>query len=249
MLSAHLQYAGTPGPNRVRGGRPAACPAAPAAAALAAALTALLLVSCGGGSSDVSTGAAEPAAAAPVPAVAVPDLPVATAPASAAPKPSESAATTPVRGVSDTAVGEPVSVEIPSIDVKSELVDLGLDDAGALEVPSDADLAGWFTGGSRPGETGPAIIAGHVDSKTGPAVFYRLRELSVGDEVLVRDEAGAEHRFLVTAREQYPKDEFPTQEVYGADPRRVLRVITCGGSFNTDIGHYRDNIVVYAELA
>lgn len=140
-------------------------------------------------------------------------------------------------------------MEIPSIDVESELIDLGLGDEGALEVPADADLAGWFTGGSRPGETGPAIIAGHVDSKTGPAVFYRLRELGLGDEVLVRDESGTEHRFLVTAREQYPKDEFPTQEVYGADPRRVLRVITCGGSFNTDIGHYRDNIVVYAELA
>lgn len=144
----------------------------------------------------------------------------------------------------DETVGEPVSVAIPSIDVRSDLVQLGLEADGSAEVPEDPQLAGWFTGGPRPGDAGPAVIAGHVDTKSGPAVFARLDELVPGDEVEVTTSTGTV-RFVADRTEQVPKDDFPTDRVYGPAPGDQLRLITCGGSFDGSIGHYRDNVVVY----
>ena len=88
------------------------------------------------------------------------------------------------------------------------------------------------------------MIVGHVDSKRGPGVFWRLHELPVGAVVTVLTTTGP-IEFVVESVEQYPKDQFPTQDVYGAVPRPALRLITCGGSFDRSIGHYRDNIVAY----
>jgi LPXTG-site transpeptidase (sortase) family protein len=157
--------------------------------------------------------------------------------ASAQPTPSQAASSPPVR------------VRIPFLQVTSPLVRLGLTSSGALMVPTDPDTAGWYTGGPQPGQVGPAVIAGHVDSRTGPAVFFRLHELRRGDRVLVTRADGVVLTFRVTAHERYRKDDFPTEKVYGPDPRRVLRLITCGGTFNHRSGHYVDNVVVYAELA
>jgi hypothetical protein len=142
-----------------------------------------------------------------------------------------------------------VRVSIPRIGVSSRLVRLGLKGDGTMEVPEDFDLAGWFTQGPQPGQVGPAVIAGHVDSKTGPAVFYRLRELRKGDEIKVARARGPALTFVVERLDQFPKDAFPTEAIFGPVPWPALRLITCGGSFNHAAGHYRDNIVVSARLA
>ena len=145
-------------------------------------------------------------------------------------------------------VPAPVRVRLPSVDVDSSLARLGTDAAGALVPPADFDQAGWFTAGPAPGETGPAVIAGHVDSRTGPAVFFRLAELAVGDPVLVGRRDGTTVTFTVTAVDRYAKSAFPTAEVYGPTPDAQLRLITCGGDFDRSRGSYTDNVVVSARL-
>jgi Sortase domain len=143
----------------------------------------------------------------------------------------------------------PVRVEIPAIGVSSRLVRLGLAADGTMEVPRDYDLAGWFTGGPMPGQDGPAVIAGHVDSRSGPAVFYRLGDLRRGDTIRVRRADGAWLAFAVTGSARYPKAEFPTEAVFGPVPGPVLRLVTCGGAFDRASGHYLDNLVVTARPA
>jgi len=143
----------------------------------------------------------------------------------------------------------PVRLQIPAIAVSTPLVRLGRLLDGSIEVPKDWDRAGWYDGGPRPGQPGPAVILGHVDSKTGPAVFYRLRALRPGDIVQVGLANGRELAFRVQRIERYPKDKFPTEAVYFPTLNRELRLITCGGEFDYAAGSYRDNIVVYATLA
>jgi sortase (surface protein transpeptidase) len=140
----------------------------------------------------------------------------------------------------------PVSLTIPLIGVRTRLITLGLTTTGALQVPSSTAVAGWYTGGPKPGAIGSAIIVGHIDSRTGPGVFYRLSELSPGDKVYVRRADGTLVEFRVTSVQTYLKDRFPTQAVYGATPDPELRLITCGGAFDYASGHYLSNIVVYA---
>ena len=140
----------------------------------------------------------------------------------------------------------PVRVEIPAIGVSSGLVRLGLNPDGTMQVPGDFQVAGWFTGGPQPGQLGPAVIAGHVDSRTGPAVFYRLRDLRPGDQVRV---VRADHRvvrFRVDSLASYPKQSLPGEEVYGATTAPVLRLITCAGTFDRSRHSYRENLVVSA---
>lgn len=143
----------------------------------------------------------------------------------------------------------PVRVVIPSIEVDSGLETLDLGDDGKLAAPRDYRSAGWFAAGTQPGQPGPSVIAGHVDSTDGPAVFARLDELEVGGEVQVVREDGSAVRFLVAAMETFPKDEFPTASVYGPVPGPELRLITCDGLFDRSTGHYVDNLVVYAVAA
>jgi hypothetical protein len=140
----------------------------------------------------------------------------------------------------------PVSVEIPSVGISSLLEHLAMGDDGVLAAPVNFGTAGWFAAGPQPGQPGPAVIAGHVDSRSGPAIFYRLNELKPGDEVLVHREDGSTVRFAVDEIEQYPKDAFPADAVYGPVPGPELRLITCGGEFDRTVRSYRDNLVVYA---
>lgn len=116
-----------------------------------------------------------------------------------------------------------------------------------MEVPPGGFPAGWYTGSPIPGQLGPSILAGHVDWGGSPGVFYRLRDLAQGDDVTVTDQEGRTVRFVVSAVEQYPKAAFPTDEVYGDIDHPGLRLITCGGQFDSDISSYDDNIVVYAD--
>ncbi len=146
-------------------------------------------------------------------------------------------------------VASPVSLTIPLIGVKTSLITLGLAADGSLQVPSSFAVAGWYTGSPRPGSIGSAIIVGHIDSTSGPGVFYRLSELSPGDQVYVRRADGTTVLFRVTLVQSYLKDKFPTQAVYGPTPDAELRLITCGGAFDSATGHYLSNIVVYATQA
>jgi sortase family protein len=142
----------------------------------------------------------------------------------------------------------PVRVRIAAIGIDAPLIPLGLDAHRALEVPERFDVAGWWSGGYRPGEPGPAVIAGHVDSKTGPAIFYRLGKLRRGDAVVVQRRDGSSVRFTVRNVGHYAKAAFPTRAVYGPTGRPALRLITCSGDFDRSTGHYVDNTVVFAEI-
>ncbi|HVM15930.1 MAG TPA: class F sortase [Egibacteraceae bacterium] len=142
----------------------------------------------------------------------------------------------------------PVRLQIPSIGVDSELMDLGLQADGTLEVPSRGFPAGWYTGSPTPGERGPAIIAGHVDWAGQPGVFFDLRGLSPGAEISITRQDASTARFRVTRVERFAKDKFPTQAVYGDLDHAGLRLITCGGQFDRQLRSYSDNIVVFAEL-
>jgi sortase (surface protein transpeptidase) len=140
----------------------------------------------------------------------------------------------------------PVRIVIPAIGVRAPVVPLGVDRAGALEVPRDVSKTGWWTGGARPGERGPAVIAGHVDSQAGPAVFFRLGDLRRGDAISVDRADGSRVWFHVARSAHHPKARFPTAKVYGPTGKPALRLITCSGAFDRTTGHYRDNTVVYA---
>jgi sortase (surface protein transpeptidase) len=140
----------------------------------------------------------------------------------------------------------PVRIRVPSIGVDSSLVNLGIAADGSLEVPTDYQRAGWLDRSPAPGRQGPAVIAGHVDSKSGPAVFFRLADLKPGAKILVTTGDGRTVSFAVSSVERYSKRAFPTGAVYGPVPGPVLRLITCGGVFDRSVGHYRDNVVVYA---
>ena len=115
-----------------------------------------------------------------------------------------------------------------------------------METPDDWDKTGWYEPGNEPGERGPAVITGHVDSTSGPAVFYRLRELRRGNLIRVRRADGSVVRFRVEGLERWPKATFPTRRVFGRTSTSTLRLVTCGGSFDASSGHYRDNTIVYA---
>jgi hypothetical protein len=143
----------------------------------------------------------------------------------------------------------PVRLRVPAIGVDTSLEQLDIDRNGELKAPRRAERAGWFRGGPAPGDIGPAVVAGHVDSRTGPAVFYRLSRLRAGDVVLVDRSDGRLARFRVTSVTRHRKDEFPTRLVYSTTPGRELRLITCGGPYDHRRGTgYRDNVVVTATL-
>lgn len=152
-------------------------------------------------------------------------------------------------GVYDLHAAPPIRVRVPAIGVDSGLSRLGLNQDGTIEVPANYDQAGWYAKGPAPGEAGPAVIIGHLDSATGPAVFARLGSLRTGSEVLVGREDGSQVRFLVDRVESFPSDAFPTAQVYGATTRPVLRLITCGGQFNLIQRRYSSNVVAFATEA
>jgi sortase (surface protein transpeptidase) len=141
----------------------------------------------------------------------------------------------------------PTRLQIPAIGVDTSVAPLGRNPDGTAQVPSSPSYAGWYDLGPRPGQLGPAVILGHVDSLTGPGVFYRLRSLLPGDIITIR--AGDQVlRFEVSRLMTYAKDQFPTAAVFGATPDAELRLITCSGPFDRSTGHYLDNIVVFAIL-
>lgn len=148
-------------------------------------------------------------------------------------------------------VVEPAEITIPKIDAHSSLVGLGVTDDGAVEVPpvTAPMQAGWFAGGPKPGEPGPAVILGHVNGGGRAGIFARLHELKPGDEVLIGQTDGGTTRFVIREVDQVAKSEFPVDAVYGDTAGPELRLITCGGSFDKAAHSYRDNVIVYAAPA
>ncbi|MFE9661333.1 class F sortase [Streptomyces sp. NPDC005955] len=169
----------------------------------------------------------------PAPAAAVRPAPSATAPAGAEP----------------LTVARPVRVQVPSVRVDAPLLDVGYDPQGQIEapVPTRPDTAGWFSEGPTPGERGTAVITGHVDTRTGPAVFYSLGLLRPGETVEVPRADGRTAVFTVDGVETLKREGFPAERVYGDTGRAELRLITCGGSYAGESG-YDANVVVFAHL-
>ena len=140
-------------------------------------------------------------------------------------------------------------VSIPSIGVNAPTEMLHRDATGALLPPVAWQSAGWYQEGVVPGQVGPAVIAGHIDSAIGPAVFARLNQLQPGAAVAVSLSNGQTVNFTVTGSIDVSKQAFPTDQVYGNTPDAQLRLISCTGTFNKAIGHYDSNLVVFATLA
>jgi hypothetical protein len=145
----------------------------------------------------------------------------------------------------------PVSVHIPAIGVTSDLLHLGVSADGEIQVPSlytEAAEAAWYKYSVTPGQIGASVIEGHVDSYSGPAVFFRLGALRPGDRVDVRLADRVTAVFRVTGVREYLKSRFPAKFIYGATRYASLRLITCGGAFDYATGHYLSSTVVYASL-
>jgi LPXTG-site transpeptidase (sortase) family protein len=145
---------------------------------------------------------------------------------------------------------EPTTVDIPRIGAHSSLIALGLNHDQTVQVPpvNTPMQAGWYQYGPTPGEIGPAVILGHIDGTKQPGIFYRLRELTAGDQILIGRKDGRTITFHVQRTEQVSKTTFPTDEVYANTSDPELRLITCGGIFDRSTHNYRDNLIVYATM-
>ena len=207
--------------------------------ALAVGMGAVVLVGC----SSVHAPPAPVAATRPTPSAATGQVPLFTA----AERPmATTAVDLSADGTADPS-NQPDRIEAPTVGIDAAIVDLGRLANGSMQVPAQFGVAGWYDQGPPPGEPGPAVIVGHVDSTTGPAVFWRLSELRPGDPVIVTTARGLK-TFRVTAVESVPKDAFPTESVFGPVTDPELRLITCSGQFDWSTGHYLDNTIVFARL-
>jgi sortase (surface protein transpeptidase) len=179
-----------------------------------------------------------PSSAAPAPPSASP---------SASPSPASSEpAFSAVRELARAEV--PARLRIPSLGVDAPVGPVGKAADGTVEVPTRWEDVGWYDAGARPGEDGPTVLLGHVDSKAGPAVFARLPQAPPGTVVELVGDGGGVTRWRVERTEQHPKTRFPTEAVYLPALQPELRLVTCGGAFDRATGHYVDNVVVSASL-
>ena len=200
----------------------------------------------------------------PQPAAAAPSTSAAPTPAApSTPTPGAGKATPTPRGLDALrpadptqpkigpflAASKPTVLDIPSIGVHAtDFVDLRVASDGSLEVPGSKDEVGFYRDGPSPGQLGTAILGAHVDSKSGPGIFYRLGAVKAGAKVQITRADKSVTTFVVDKVQSFPKDRFP-DEVYTGDFRRAeIRLITCGGIFDRDTRHYRDNIVVFGHL-
>jgi hypothetical protein len=204
---------------------------------LAAAALGAGLVAVGVGATGLTVSTLSPAHAAPLPGRPVP-IPAPTG-----------RTVLPASLATGQQAARPTWLSIPSIGIRTRLIRLGVNSDGTLQVPSSTAVAGWYTGSPRPGTVGSAVIAGHVDSRSGPGIFFWLRTLRPGDRVYVGRADGTMAVFTVTRIKKFAKDQFPTAAVYGPVPDAELRLITCGGIFDRSLGSYLSNVVVFARLA
>jgi hypothetical protein len=168
-----------------------------------------------------------------------------------APHPSAAAAAVrPVRTtVAIAARSSPVSLRIPALGLTASVGSVGLNPDRTVQVPKNPEHAGWYRFGPSPGQSGSAVILGHVDSTTGPAIFYRLGSLRAGNSIMVTLADGVIAHFEVVRVATYPNRKFPAGKVYRSTGPPVLTLVTCGGPYDHRVHAYTENVVVYASLA
>ena len=199
---------------------------------------------------SVTATSAAPPPAMPAPATEVAETPTAAQAATSAP----TATGVPAPSVAPTVAavpraGQPVRIQIPSIKVDAAIEYVGLTPEGNMDIPKNYDNTAWYEPGARPGDVGNAVIAGHVDSKTGIAVFWYLAKLKPGNEVFVVGADGVTRRFVVDALNSYGRTDAPLQRIFGPTAERHLNIITCDSSTPFADGHYASNVVVYTTYA
>ncbi|MFD2670612.1 class F sortase [Marinicrinis sediminis] len=143
---------------------------------------------------------------------------------------------------------EPTRLSIPAIEVDTDIVPVGINDKGEMDVPPTSEQVGWFEYGAKPGESGSAVLDGHVDHKDGPAVFFDLKKLEAGDEIFVYDASGQSRSFVVDRVVAYPYDEAPLEEIFGWSSQSRLHLITCTGTYSKKTDNHDQRLVVYATL-
>lgn len=163
--------------------------------------------------------------------------------------PRRAAGASPPSSSSLARAGIPQSLRIPKLGIDAAVEPVGLAPDGSMDVPSSPATVAWYRPGSRPGEPGNAVIAGHLDSETGPAVFWRLRDLRPGDEVRVVDDAGEDRTFLVLSTERFGTARPPIARVFGRGNIARLNLVTCGGTWDSAAGRYRERLVVFTVAA
>ncbi|WP_448627671.1 class F sortase [Geodermatophilus sp. URMC 64] len=192
--------------------------------------------------------------AVPDAAVAEPELPPTMSEIAPPPPPSttssSSAEAAPVTfgDVPPMSASKPVKIRIPVLGMTSSVMELGLEADGTMELPPGAYPVGWYDGSPTPGELGPSVIVGHVDWNDRKGAFHDLRAMRPGDRIVVDRADGSTATFRVGRVERHAKNSFPTGEVYGDVGWSALRLITCGGRFNSRTGDYADNVIVFARL-
>lgn len=142
----------------------------------------------------------------------------------------------------------PSTIEIPAIGVKANIEQVGILENGQMGVPEEINNVGWFEPGVKPGGKGSAVLAGHVDSKTGPAIFFDLNKLKQGDEIIVKDQDGTALTFTVKKQESYGRTSAPIEDIFQTSEGQNLNLITCSGTFNREEGTHEERLVVFAEL-
>jgi len=155
----------------------------------------------------------------------------------------------PVQSVSaQTKIAEPKELIIPKIGVDAQIDSVGLDESNNQPVPSTINHVSWYNLGARPGEIGSAVLAGHNVWTYGPAVFYRLTGLTVGDKIQIINADNQTLNFVVSEINVYDRDKFPIEKVYTASDREHLNLITCTGQYDKAVHDYRQRLVVFAVL-
>jgi sortase (surface protein transpeptidase) len=154
----------------------------------------------------------------------------------------------PVTHAQAAAPDVPVALAIPTIGLQTQIVSVGINEDGKMGIPPIPQQAGWFNDSARPGETGAAIIDGVLDTKTGPAVFWRLKDVKPGNSITIRDATGMDRTFTVRATKLYNVRGAPLDEIYRGAGGTELRLITCAGKWDTSLGHYDQRLVVFADM-
>ncbi len=197
-----------------------------------------------------ATSSAPPAATVTPVGAVTPAAPSATIAPTAVVTPTTPAVPTTVPTVAAVPrAGQPVRVQIPSIKVDAAIEYVGLTPEGNMDTPKNYDNTAWYEPGARPGDVGNAAIAGHVDSKTGKAVFWDLAKLKAGDEIFVVGDDGVTRRFVVAGVDSYGRSAAPLQQIFGPTSERHLNIITCDSTTPFTNGQYAANVVVYTNYA
>ncbi len=200
------------------------------------------------------SGAQRTATAADTGARPSPTTPSATPPVTPAARPTSGpSATMPSPAATPSPLASmrrsvPVHIRVPAIGVDADMVSLGIDRAGRMQVPDGPDPVGWYDQSPTPGQTGPSVLAAHVTWNGARGAFFDLATLRHGGRIVVDRADGSRATFTVRSTRQYAKSRFPTLDVYGNTRGPALRLITCAGRFDRDVRRYSDNVVVYADL-